>query len=101
MAQTATERHGSYGYRREDLVKRLNRIEGQVRGIVRMVEGEQYCVDILTQIAAIRAALDRVALGVLEDHIRGCVAEAAGSPLGKERLDELVGVVERFVTLRR
>lgn len=101
MAGTTGAPRGSYGYRREDLVRRLNRIEGQVRGIARMVEDEQYCVDILTQIAAIRAALDRVALGVLEDHVKGCVAEAAGSPQGEERLDELVEVIERFVTLRR
>jgi DNA-binding FrmR family transcriptional regulator len=66
-----------------------------------MVDEEKYCVDILTQIAAVRAALDRVAVGVLEDHVTGCVAEAAGSPEGKERLEELVGVLERFVALRR
>ena len=96
-----TNPQGSYGYRRSDLVKRLNRIEGQVRGVTRMVEDDQYCVDILTQIAAIRAALDRVALGVLEDHVKGCVAAAAGSPLGEQRLDELIEVLERFVALRR
>lgn len=96
-----TAKKGSYGYRKDDLSRRLGRIEGQIRGIGRMVGEEKYCVDILTQIAAVQAALDRVAVGVLEDHVNGCVAEAAGSPLGKERLDELVGVVERFVALRR
>ena len=96
-----TTKTGSYGYRKEDLSKRLGRIEGQVRGIARMVDEEQYCVDILTQIAAIRAALDQVAVGVLEDHVQGCVAEALASNEGKESLAELVDVLERFVALRR
>lgn len=98
MTMTKT---GSYGYRKEDLKKRLGRIEGQVRGIARMVDEEQYCVDILTQIAAIRAALDGVAVGVLEDHVQGCVAGAVASDEAKESLAELVGVLERFVALRR
>jgi CsoR family transcriptional regulator, copper-sensing transcriptional repressor len=91
---------GSYAYRRDELLGRLKRIEGQVRGISRMVDEEQYCVDILTQIAAVRAALDRVATGVLEDHVHGCVAEAMDSEQGRARLDELVGVIERFAALR-
>lgn len=92
---------GSYGYRRDDLARRLSRIEGQVRGIAGMVEREQYCVDILTQIAAVRSALDRVALGVLEDHVKGCVAAAAGTGAGSDKMAELVDVIERFVSLRR
>jgi CsoR family transcriptional regulator, copper-sensing transcriptional repressor len=94
-------RRGSYGYRKDELSKRLGRIEGQVRGIQRMVGDEKYCVDILTQIAAVRAALDQVALGVLEDHVEGCVKETVPSAEGRERLSELVGVLERFVALRR
>lgn len=93
--------HGSYGYRKDDLQRRLNRIEGQVRGIARMVGGEEYCVDILTQIAAVQAAIDRVALGVLQDHVNGCIAHTAETPEAQERLAELVGVLERFVALRR
>ncbi|MGH2736172.1 MAG: metal-sensitive transcriptional regulator [Actinomycetota bacterium] len=92
---------GSYGYRKDQLSRRLGRIEGQVRGITRMVDEEKYCVDILTQISAIQAALDRVALGVLEDHVNGCVSEAVATDEGRERLEELVGVLERFVALRR
>jgi CsoR family transcriptional regulator, copper-sensing transcriptional repressor len=93
---------GSYGYRKESLDRRLKRVEGQVRGIAKMVDDEQYCVDILTQIAAVQAALDRVALGVLEDHVQGCVADAVASDESRrQRLDELVGVMERFVALRR
>ena len=96
-----TNKPGSYAYRKDDLLKRLKRIEGQVRGISRMVEDRQYCVDILTQVAAIQAALDRVAVGVLEDHVAGCVAGELASDAAKERLDELIGVMERFVALRR
>ncbi|MGH2734472.1 MAG: metal-sensitive transcriptional regulator [Actinomycetota bacterium] len=92
---------GSYGYRKDQLRRRLGRIEGQVRGITRMVDEEKYCVDILTQISAIQAALDRVALGVLEDHVNGCVSQAVATDEGRERLEELVGVLERFVALRR
>lgn len=94
-------RHGSYGYRKDELARRLSRIEGQVRGIARMVEREDYCVDILTQVAAVRSALDRVGLGVLEDHVKGCVAEAASEGKGAEHLDELVSVLERYVAMRR
>jgi CsoR family transcriptional regulator, copper-sensing transcriptional repressor len=97
---TAQVRHGSYGYRKDELTTRLRRLEGQVRGIIRMVEEEQYCVDILTQIAAVQSALEKVSLGVLEDHVKGCVAEAS-SQERPEILDELVGVLERFVALRR
>ena len=96
----ASERAGSYGHRKDELRKRLSRIEGQVRGIDRMVDEEKYCVDILVQIAAVRAALDRVALGVLEDHVKGCVAGAA--PGHSEAMaEELLEVVERFIALRR
>jgi CsoR family transcriptional regulator, copper-sensing transcriptional repressor len=93
---------GSYGYRKAALDRRLKRVEGKVRGIAKMVDDEKYCVDILTQIAAVQAALDRVALGVLEDHVQGCVADAVASDESRrQRLDELVGVMERFVALRR
>lgn len=92
-------RRGSYGYRKDTLTARLNRIEGQVRGITRMVGDEKYCVDILTQIAAVRAALDRVALGVLEDHVKGCVAGAVDAD--EDKLTELLEVMERFVALRK
>jgi DNA-binding FrmR family transcriptional regulator len=95
------ERKGSYGYRKDELATRLNRIEGQVRGISRMVGEEKYCVDILTQIAAVQAGLERVSLGVLQDHLKGCVLEA-GSPQHSEHgIEEVMEVLERFVALRR
>ena len=77
------------------VLKRLKRIEGQVRGLQRMVEDDRYCVDILTQIAATTAALDSVGLQVMEDHVRHCVRDG-----GDEKVDELMGVVRRFVRTR-
>ena len=64
---------------RTALIKRLHRIEGQVRGVERMVEEDRYCIDILTQIAAVRTALEQVAAKILEDHVTHCVAEALAS----------------------
>ena len=86
----------SHGYVRTDqkdaLLKRLKRIEGQVRGLQKMIEDERYCIDVLTQISATTAALDGVALGVLEDHVRHCVREG-----GDEKVDELMAALARFV----
>jgi CsoR family transcriptional regulator, copper-sensing transcriptional repressor len=78
------------------LLNRLSRIEGQVRGVSRMVEEERYCIDVLTQIGAIEAALDKVALGLIDDHARNCLAEAKGKERA-EKLDELMGALGRFV----
>lgn len=77
--------------------RRLRRIEGQVRGLQRMVETDQYCVDILVQIAAVRAALDRVGVILLENHTRGCVRRALERPGGDAAIDELVDVLKRFL----
>jgi CsoR family transcriptional regulator, copper-sensing transcriptional repressor len=89
----------SHGYVRSDhkeaLVKRLKRIEGQVRGLQRMIDDERYCIDILTQVSATSAALDGVALGVMEDHIQHCVRDG-----GDEKITELMGAVERLVRSR-
>ena len=77
------------------LIKRLNRIEGQVRGISRMLAEDTYCIDVLTQIGAIKSAIDRVGMLLLEDHIKHCVTDSvrAGE---KARVDELVLAVTRF-----
>lgn len=97
MTQTAAEDH-KHGYSddKDRLVKRLRRIEGQVRGVERMVEDDRYCIDVLTQISAIRAALDKVALGLLEDHARHCVI---GGPDDKkaDRTDELMASIARLM----
>ena len=81
---------------KEAILKRLARIEGQVRGIARMVEDDRYCIDVLTQIGAVQAALDKVALGLLDDHARHCVV---GGPDAKkeERTEELMGAVGRLL----
>ncbi len=78
------------------LTTRLNRIEGQVRGLARMVEEDRYCVDVLTQISAVRSALDAVALQLLRDHTHGCVQHAIRSGKGDSAIDELLTVVGKF-----
>jgi len=78
---------------------RLNRIQGQVGGLVRMVEQERYCVDILTQLRAVRAALKKVEDGVLQEHVRHCVAGAVSSDAqgeGQEKIEELFEVLSRY-----
>ncbi len=82
---------------KKDLLQRLRRIEGQVRGIQRMVDEDQYCVDILVQIAAARAALTKVGLSLLESHTRGCVASAIREERGEEAIDEVMDILNRFV----
>ena len=95
----------TYGYAAEKpaLVKRLHRIEGQVRGIEKMVDDDRYCIDILTQIAAATTALDALALQILDDHIRHCVAGALASGdegEAREKTDELLQAVRRFARTR-
>jgi DNA-binding FrmR family transcriptional regulator len=89
---------GMVGYTedKEKLLKRLARVEGQVRGVSKMVEEERYCIDVLTQIGAIQAALDKVALGLLDEHTRHCVVEADGAER-VEKVDELMAAVGRLV----
>jgi len=86
-----------YSATKDQLNKRLRRIEGQVRGVERMVEEDRYCIDVLTQISAIQAALDKVALGLLDDHAKHCIAggRAAGTP--DELTGELMGAVGRLL----
>jgi DNA-binding FrmR family transcriptional regulator len=77
------------------LMRRLSRMEGQVRGIARMIEREEYCVDILQQTAALRAAVDSLSILVLEDHVQGCVRTAAEQGKADEYVDEVIDVVRR------
>jgi DNA-binding FrmR family transcriptional regulator len=81
---------------------RLRRIEGQVRGLQRMVDEDAYCIDILTQVAAVQTALEQVAVSVLDAHVRGCVADAviADGAQADEKLDELMSAVRRFAKVR-
>jgi len=92
-----------HGYDKAAMAKRLHRIEGQVRGIERMVEEDRYCIDVLTQISAVSKALDALALEVLDEHVRHCVAGAIAS--GDEgaaaaKAEELLAAVERFARAR-
>ncbi len=86
-----------YSANKDALLKRLKRIEGQTRGIQGMVEDDRYCIDVLTQISAVQAALDKVALGLLDGHARHCVVDghADGSP--EELTDELMAAVGRLM----
>jgi CsoR family transcriptional regulator, copper-sensing transcriptional repressor len=81
---------------------RLRRIEGQVRGLQRMVDEDAYCIDILTQVAAVQTALEQVAVNVLDGHVRHCVADAVADNGGEAdaKLDELMAAVRRFAKVR-
>ncbi len=94
MAQTR-----GYTATKDQLRDRLARVEGQVRGVARMVEEDRYCIDVLTQISAIQAALDRVALGLLDDHARHCLVGGKGGPGDpEEQVQELMGAVGRMLS---
>ncbi|MGI9019241.1 MAG: metal-sensitive transcriptional regulator [Solirubrobacterales bacterium] len=87
--------HG-YSANKDAVLKRVRRIEGQVRGIEKMVDDDRYCIEIVTQITAAQAALDKVALELLEDHAQHCVIGAEASEQG-ERTEELMGAVKRLL----
>jgi DNA-binding FrmR family transcriptional regulator len=92
-----------HGYDKEALIKRLHRIEGQVRGIERMVEDDRYCIDVLTQIAAVNTALESLAFKVLDDHVNHCVTDALASGNPQEaaaKSKELMEAVQRFARTR-
>ncbi|MDE1941645.1 MAG: metal-sensitive transcriptional regulator [Betaproteobacteria bacterium] len=81
---------------KQALLNRLNRIAGQVRGISGMIEGDRYCIDILTQVSAIQSALDAVALQLIEDHTKGCVQKAVRQGDGDAAISELMGVLRKI-----
>ncbi len=81
---------------RRDSLARVRRLEGQVRGITRLIEEDAYCIDVLTQLQAISAACDAVGLMLLDDHVRTCVADAVRGGSGEDKLDELTAAVRRF-----
>jgi DNA-binding FrmR family transcriptional regulator len=102
MATTEKQVHG-YTADKDQLMKRLARIEGQVRGIARMIEEDRYCIDILTQLGAVDTALEAVAIKVLEEHVQHCVAGAlaSGDPKeANEKSRELLEAVQRFAKTR-
>jgi CsoR family transcriptional regulator, copper-sensing transcriptional repressor len=92
-----------HGYEKDALKKRLHRIEGQVRGIERMVDEDRYCIDILTQIGAVKTALESLGLEILEDHVTHCVHDALAAGDAKtatQKSEELLAAVERFAKTR-
>jgi len=100
-----TETSHVYGYTKdkEALIKRLHRIEGQVRGVEKMVEGDRYCIDILTQISAVNTALESLAFKILDEHVRHCVAAALASgdeADARTKTEELLEAVHRFARTR-
>ncbi len=87
----------SYSQKKDELLRRLKRIEGQVRGIQKMIDEDRYCVDILVQVAAIKSAMHQVGLSILESHTRGCVVHAITNQVdGEEKIDELMDVIRQF-----
>jgi CsoR family transcriptional regulator, copper-sensing transcriptional repressor len=87
-----------YGYtmKKKELQDRLRRIEGQVRGLQRLVDEDTYCIDILTQLSSVSAALKAVGLGLIDDHVRHCVRESLERGEGDAKVEELVSAVARF-----
>ncbi|HVC88651.1 MAG TPA: metal-sensitive transcriptional regulator [Gaiellaceae bacterium] len=99
MNATRAEQVHGYSKDKNALIKRLHRIEGQVRGVEKMVEDDRYCIDILTQISAINTALESLAFKILDEHVRHCVAGAIDSgdeAATKEKTEELLEAVQRF-----
>lgn len=95
---TSTQTRG-YTATKDQLLNRLRRIEGQVGGIERMVEEDRYCIDVVTQINAARAALDKVALGLLDGHVRHCLVGGHGGPTEPDaQAEELMGAVGRLLS---
>ncbi|CAA7601713.1 Metal-sensitive transcriptional repressor [Acididesulfobacillus acetoxydans] len=86
-----------YSEAKEDLIRRLRKIEGQVKGLQRMVENDKYCVDVLVQVAAVRAAINKVGTIVFEHHSRGCLLQAVENNDKEGAIEELIGVLTKFV----
>jgi DNA-binding FrmR family transcriptional regulator len=85
-----------YTMNKKDLQDRLRRIEGQVRGIQRMVDEDQYCIDVLTQLNSVTAALKAVGMGLLDEHVRHCVKDSIDQGTSDEKVEELLAAVARF-----
>jgi len=95
MTTTETPERG-YSATKDQLLKRLKRVEGQVRGVQGMVQEDRYCIEVLTQISAVQAALDKVALGLMDDHARHCVIDGPAD-VKDERTEELMAAVARLM----
>lgn len=87
----------AYEADKDKILARLRRIEGQTRGLQRMLEDDKYCIDILTQISSVQSALEQVSLLLMENHMRGCVTEAVQQGNGEEKIVEMMDVIKRYV----
>jgi CsoR family transcriptional regulator, copper-sensing transcriptional repressor len=96
LASMTNSKTPGYEASKEDLLKRLARVEGQVRGVTRMVEEDRYCIDVLTQIEAAQAALNKIALALVDDHVRNCMRSGKGA--SEAQVQELMGAVGRLVS---
>ncbi|MGH3836015.1 MAG: metal-sensitive transcriptional regulator [Pseudonocardiaceae bacterium] len=88
-----------YAQDKDSYLKRMRRIEGQVRGIAKMIESDEYCIDVLTQVSAATKALEAVALGLLDEHLKHCVTQAAaeGGPIAEAKIAETSAAIARLV----
>lgn len=86
----------SYDKDKEDMLARLRRIEGQTRGLQRMIEEDKYCIDIITQVSSVQAALEKVTLMLIENHMKGCLVEAVQQGKGDEKIGEVMSVLRRY-----
>ena len=91
------EGHPGYSEHKARVLGRLGRIEGQVRGVQKMVEEERYCIDVLTQVAAVKAALESVSIALLDDHMQHCVADAIRTGDGSAKVGEVSAAIARLV----
>jgi len=98
---TATRTHRGYACGREDYLVRLRRIEGQVRGVQRMIEDDRWCPDVITQLAAVTRAVQEVAAGLLNDHVRHCVLTATrdSTDAGEDRMEEVAATIRQVIRL--
>ena len=99
MDEHSTTHDRGYSPSKEQLLARLRRVEGQVRGISKMVEDDRYCIDVMTQISAVQAAMNKVSLGLMDGHVKHCVLDAEPRQRA-ERADELLTVVGRMLRAR-
>ncbi|MFC3386054.1 metal-sensitive transcriptional regulator [Couchioplanes azureus] len=96
VEKTSAGQHG-YSAEKQALLSRLRRVEGQIRGLQRMVDEDTYCIDVLTQISAATKALQAVAVGLLEDHLRHCVVQAAAEGNADQKVKEATAAIARLV----
>ncbi len=96
MEGISAPRTNSYGKSKDKLLNRLKRIEGQTRGLQRMVNEDKYCVEIMTQISSIQAALEQVSLQLMGDHMRHCVTEAIQQGNGEEKISEVLSILKQY-----